>query len=164
MRPAPHPPGPGQESVWDYPRPPRLESCDSLVEVVLGGDLVARTRRALRVLATSHPPNYSIPAADFVEHSLRPCPGSSFCEWKGTASYYDVVNNGHVAERAAWVYPDPTPEFADLADHVAVYPGAMERCRVDGEVVRPQPGGFYGGWITSRVAGPFKGEPGTQYW
>lgn len=164
MRPVPHPRGPGQESVWDYPRPPRLETCDSLVEVALGGKLVASTRRALRVLETSHPPTYYLPAVDFVEHSLRACPGNSFCEWKGTACYFDVVSDGTVARRAAWFYPDPTPAFAELADHVAVYPGAMERCLVDGEVVRPQPGGFYGGWITSRVVGPFKGEPGTQYW
>ncbi|HLN79332.1 MAG TPA: DUF427 domain-containing protein [Nocardioidaceae bacterium] len=157
-------PGPGQESVWDYPRPPRVEPTSSLVEVVLGGRVVARTTRALRVLETSHPPTYYIPMADFAEGSLVPAAGTSFCEWKGTASYLDVHGGNVVAERAAWYYPEPSTAFAELRDHVAVYPGAMERCLVDGEVVRPQPGGFYGGWITSRVVGPFKGDPGTRSW
>ena len=152
------------ESVWDYPRPPRVERCTSLVEVVLGGEAVARTVRSLRVLETSHPPTYYLPVGDFVEGSLRPAAGSSFCEWKGTAGYLDVMGGERVAERAAWYYPDPRPEFAELADHVAVYAGLMDRCTVAGEVVRPQPGGFYGGWITSWVVGPFKGEPGTQGW
>jgi uncharacterized protein (DUF427 family) len=152
------------ESVWDYPRPPRLEPCDSVIEVVLGSEVVARTDRALRVLETSHPPTYYLPRADFVEGSLRPAEGSSVCEWKGTAAYLDVLGGGVVARRAAWYYPDPTPAFADLVDHVAVYAAAMDRCIVDGEVVRPQPGGFYGGWITSKVVGPFKGEPGSQLW
>jgi uncharacterized protein (DUF427 family) len=163
-RPSPQKPGPGQESVWDYPRPPRVEPTTEVVEIVLGGEVVASSRRALRVLETSHPPTYYIPAADFVEGSLRPAGGSSFCEWKGTAAYLDVIGGGEVAERAAWHYPRPTPEFEQLVDHVAVYPAAMDRCLVDSEVVRPQPGGFYGGWITSRVVGPFKGEPGTRFW
>jgi uncharacterized protein (DUF427 family) len=163
-RPSPQRPGPGQESVWDYPRPPRLEPTSELVEVVLGGEVVAGTLSALRVLETSHPPTYYIPVADFVEGSLREADGTSFCEWKGVAAYLDVLGGGKVAERAAWHYPRPTPEFARLVDHVAVYPAAMDRCLVDGEVVRPQPGGFYGGWITSRVVGPFKGEPGTRFW
>lgn len=152
------------ESVWDYPRPPRLEPCDSSIEVVLGGEVVARTERALRVLETSHPPTYYLPRADFVEGSLLPAEGSSLCEWKGTAAYLDVKGGGVVARRAAWFYPHPTPAFAALVDHVAVYAGAMDRCTVDGEVVRPQQGGFYGGWITSKVVGPFKGDPGSQLW
>jgi uncharacterized protein (DUF427 family) len=164
MRPRPEQPGPGQESVWDYPRPPRLEATSSLVEVVLGGETVARTTRALRVLETSHPPTYYIPLADFAEHGLVPAEGGSFCEWKGTAAYFDVHGGGVVAPRAAWHYPHPTPAFADLAGHVAVYPALVDRCLVDGEVARPQPGGFYGGWVTSTVAGPFKGGPGTQFW
>jgi uncharacterized protein (DUF427 family) len=150
--------------VWDYPRPPRVEPTSKRVEVVLGGEVVASTRRALRVLETSHPPTYYIPVADFVEGGLRPAEGQSFCEWKGVAAYLDVVGGGKVAERAAWHYPRPTSQFSRLVDHVAVYPGAVDRCLVDGEVVRPQPGGFYGGWITSRVVGPFKGEPGTRSW
>ncbi len=163
-RPEPERPGPGQESVWDYPRPPRVEPCASLVEVVLGGETVARTGRALRVLETSHPPTYYLPMSDFAEGSLRPAPGSSFCEWKGTAAYFDVVGGGVVADRAAWHYPHPAAGFTELAGHVAVYPAKVDRCVVDGEIVRPQPGGFYGGWITSKVVGPFKGDPGTLSW
>ena len=161
----PIPPGPGQESVWDYPRPPRLEPTSAVIEVVLGGVLVARTQDAFRVLETSHPPTYYLPRASFVPTALRPAGGSSFCEWKGTASYLDVVGGGgRVAARAAWHYPRPTKTFVDLVDHVAVYPAAMDRCTVDGEVVVPQPGGFYGGWVTSTVVGPFKGQPGTEHW
>jgi uncharacterized protein (DUF427 family) len=158
------PPGPGEESVWDYPRPPRVEATSALVEVVLGGEVVARTTSALRVLETSHPPTYYLPVADFAAGALVPAEGSSVCEWKGRAAYLDVRGGGRVAARAAWHYPDPTPAFAVLREHVALYPGAMDECRVDGEVVRPQPGGFYGGWITSGVVGPFKGEPGTWGW
>lgn len=164
MRPRAQEPGPGQESVWDYPRPPRVEPASELVEVVLGGEVVARTTAALRVLETSHPPTYYLPRSAFADGSLGPADGSSFCEWKGVAAYLDVVGGGLVAERAAWHYPTPTPPFAALVDHVAVYPGRMDRCLVDGEVVQPQPGGFYGGWITSRVVGPFKGVPGSMSW
>jgi uncharacterized protein (DUF427 family) len=152
------------ESVWDYPRPPRVEPCTSVIEVLLGGEVVARTASSLRVLETSHPPTYYLPVSAFVEGSLRPAAGTSFCEWKGTAAYLDVIGGDEVAERAAWHYPHPTEPFAVLVDHVAVYPGRMDRCTVDGEVVTPQPGGFYGGWITSHVVGPFKGEPGTRGW
>ncbi len=157
-------PGPGRESVWDYPRPPRLEPTGELVEVVLGGVVVARSTRALRVLETSHPPTYYLPAGDFLPGALRPAAGTSWCEWKGQAAYLDVVGGDVVAERAGWTYPRPQPPYEALAGHVAVYPGRMDRCTVDGETVRPQPGDFYGGWITSRVAGPFKGEPGTRFW
>ena len=135
--------------------------------IELGGVRVAETTPdapALRVLETSHPPTYYLPRAAFAPGSLRPTEGTSFCEWKGQAAYLDVLGGGRVAARAAWCYPQPTPTFAALRDHVAVYPAAMDRCLVDGEVVRPQPGGFYGGWITSRVVGPFKGEPGTWGW
>lgn len=159
-----HEPGPGQESVWDYPRPPRLERTDEVVEVELGGRTIARTTRALRVLETSHPPTYYLPVEDVATGVLRPAGGSSFCEWKGRAAYLDVVSGDRVAERAAWHYPEPTGPFAELCGHVAVYPGRMDRCLVDGERVLAQPGGFYGGWITSRVVGPFKGEPGTMGW
>jgi len=163
-RPAPDRPGPGQESVWDYPRPPRLESTANDIEVVLGGVVIARTSAALRVLETSHPPTYYLPMSSFVEGALRPAGGGSLCEWKGRAAYFDVVGADAVAERAAWHYPSPTPDFAGIVGHVALYPGAMDRCTVDGEVVRPQPGGFYGGWVTSAVVGPFKGDPGTMSW
>ena len=163
-RPEPHPPGPGQESVWDYPRPPLLERTSSRIEVVLGGRVVARTSDALRVLETSHPPTYYLPRSCFAVGALRPADGGSLCEWKGQAAYLDVVGGDAVAPRAAWHYPTPTPSYADIVDHVALYPGAMDRCTVDGEVVQPQPGGFYGGWVTSRVVGPFKGDPGTMFW
>jgi uncharacterized protein (DUF427 family) len=171
-RPVPAQPGPGQESVWDYPRPPRLEQRSEHVEVWLGGVLVASTDAPLRVLETSHPPTYYLPMSCFADGALREAGGGSFCEWKGQASYLDVVggpphsSSGEqvVAERAAWYYPRPTRPFADILDHVALYPGAMDRCTVDGEQVTAQPGGFYGGWVTSRVVGPFKGDPGTMTW
>ncbi len=149
------------ESVWDYTRPPRLESTEELVEIVLGGVVVANTKAAYRVLETSHPPTYYVPADAFAEGVLRPAEGSSFCEWKGRAAYLDLVTPDRTAARAGWTYPSPSSAFAALIDHVAVYPGRVDECRVDGEVVRPQAGGFYGGWITSGVTGPFKGEPAT---
>jgi uncharacterized protein (DUF427 family) len=160
----PERPGPGQESVWDYPRPPRVEPTSALVEIVLGGVRVASTRAAYRVLETSHPPTYYLPADAFATGALRPAEGSSVCEWKGRASYLDVLGGTVVAARAAWTYPEPTSPFEVIAGHVAVYPAAMDRCTVDGETVVPQPGGFYGGWVTSGVVGPFKGGPGTHGW
>ena len=163
-RPVPEPAGPGQESVWGYPRPPRLEHTSHEIEVVLGGQVVARTSAALRVLETSHPPTYYLPMVDFVEGALRPAGGGSLCEWKGQAAYLDVVGGDTVAERAGWYYPFPTPSFAAIVDHVALYPGRMDRCTLDGEVVRAQPGGFYGGWVTSSIVGPIKGEPGSAGW
>ena len=163
-RPTPEQPGPGQESVWDYPRPPRLERTDAMVEVLLGGEPVARTTAAIRVLETSHPPTYYLHRSAFVPGSLRTARGGSYCEWKGQASYLDVVGGDVVAARAGWFYPVPTAAYTALVDHVAVYPGLVDRCTVDGEVVRPQPGGFYGGWVTSKVVGPFKGDPGTLLW
>ncbi|MGX7729827.1 DUF427 domain-containing protein [Rhodococcus sp. 2H158] len=162
--PVPDPAGPGQESVWDYPRPPVVRRSDELVEVWFGGQLVARTRNPLRLLETSHPPTYYLPRTCFAEGVLRPVPGSTVCEWKGRADYFDVVAGGHVAERAAWHYPRPVAGYEALVGHVAVMPGPMDGCFVDGERVRPQAGGFYGGWITDRVVGPFKGGPGSRYW
>ena len=157
-------PGPGQESVWDYPRPPRVEPSAELVEVVLGGQVVARTRASYRVLETSHPPTYYLPRDAFAEGALKPVPGSTFCEWKGRASYFDLAVAGRTAARAAWTYADPTDGFLALLDHVAVMPGLVDECRVEGERVRAQAGGFYGGWVTDRVVGPFKGGPGTTGW
>ena len=158
----------GQRSVWDFPRPPALERTDETVEVALGGVTIARTRAAYVVLETSHPPTYYLPVVDFFAGSLRPARGGSLCEWKGRASYLDLLGGDPlgqvVASRAAWSYPEPTPAFAELVDHVALYPGATDRCLVDGVEVQPQPGGFYGGWIVPWVAGPFKGEPGTRGW
>ena len=164
MRPAPQRPGPGQESVWDYPRPPRVEPTDSVVEIRLGNAVVARTTEALRVLETSHPPTYYLPLAAFAPGVLRPAAGSSYCEWKGDAAYYDLVGGTRTAARAGWGYPRPSPGFEALVGHVAVMPGAVDACTVDGEVVVAQEGGFYGGWITSRVVGPFKGGPGSRGW
>lgn len=162
--PDPDPVGPGQESVWDYPRPPSLVESTELVEVVLDGVTVARTSRSWRVLETSHPPTYYLPRESFAEGALRPAPGSSYCEWKGVAAYFDLVAGDVVASRAGWTYPEPTRGFEPLAGAVAVMPSAVDRCLVDGEVVRPQVGGFYGGWITDRVVGPFKGGPGSAWW
>jgi uncharacterized protein (DUF427 family) len=163
-RPAPDPTGPGQESVWDYPRPPRVESSGERVEVELGGLVVATTDRSLRVLETSHPPTYYLPRDAFSPGVLHPAEVSTRCEWKGQAAYFDLVTPSRTAARSAWTYPDPAAGFAGLVDHVAVMPGLVDRCTVDGEVVRPQEGGFYGGWITDRVAGPFKGGSGTWGW
>jgi uncharacterized protein (DUF427 family) len=134
------------------------------VVVVLGGVEVCRTTRALRVLETSHPPSWYLPAADWAPGALVPAAGSSVCEWKGLAAYLDVVGGGRTAARAAWTYPDPVAAYAVLRDHVAVYPAAMDVCTVAGEVVRPQEGGFYGGWVTDDVVGPFKGVPGSYGW
>jgi uncharacterized protein (DUF427 family) len=157
-------PGAGQESVWDYPRPPRLEPSGEVVEIRLGGRVIARTDRALRVLETSHPPVYYLPAEAFSEGALRPGEGTTYCEFKGEATYFDLVTPGRTAPRAGWTYPAPTAGFEALLGHVAVMPAAMDECTVDGEVVVAQEGGFYGGWITARVVGPFKGGPGTAGW
>jgi uncharacterized protein (DUF427 family) len=155
------PPGPGQESVWDYPRPPRLERTPKRLEVVFGGILIADTLQGWRVLETSHPPVYYLPQEDLRMEFLTDVGGGSFCEWKGTARYWDVLVEGKRARKAAWSYPDPTPSFTPIRDHLAFYAGHMDECRVDGEVVTPQPGGFYGGWVTQDVVGPFKGGPGS---
>jgi len=134
------------------------------VVVRLGGVILADTRDALRVLETSHPPAYYLPRSAFAADALAPAPGSSMCEYKGRAAYLDVRAGGKVARRAAWTYPSPLPGYESLAEHVSLYPAAVDACEVDGERVRPQEGGFYGGWITSRVVGPFKGAPGTLGW
>ena len=152
------------ESVWDYPRPPRVEATSERVEIVLGGQVVASSTRAVRVLETSHPPTYYVPADDFAAGVLHPADGTSWCEWKGHAAYHDLVAGDVRAQRVAWSYPEPTAGYEVLRDMVAVYPGRVDRCTVDGELVRPQPGGFYGGWITDAVTGPFKGSPGTTGW
>lgn len=150
--------------MWDYPRPPRLEVFRGSITVEFGGRTVASTTTGWRVLETSHPPTYYLPADSFSPGILHPAAGSSWCEWKGQAAYYDVVVGDQVAPRAAWTYPHPTPGFEPLAGAVAVMAAQMDRCTVDGEQVVPQPGGFYGGWITSWVVGPFKGVPGSMGW
>ena len=158
-------PGPGQESVWDYPRPPHCEPTTSQIEVVYNKVVIASTVSAYRVLETSHSPVYYIPPSDIVTGALRPSGRRpSFCEFKGLATYFNVVVDDFVERDAAWAYPVPSASYAELADHVAFYPARMDGCYVDGELAQPQPGGFYGGWITSKVVGPFKGGPGSHNW
>jgi uncharacterized protein (DUF427 family) len=164
MRPQRLVPGPGQESVWDYPRPPRVELVARRLRVVVGGRTVAETTRGQRVLETSHPPVYYFPADDVDAASLRPVAGTTGCEWKGTARYFDVVVGEDVRRRAVWAYPQPTAGMEAIRDAVAFYAGLADECTVAGQVVAPQPGGFYGGWITPDVVGPFKGGPGTAGW
>lgn len=164
-RPRPLPAAPGQESVWDYPRPPRLERTPKRLLVVLGGETIADTVEAFRVLETGHPPVYYLPPSAFAPGALTPGRArGSFCEWKGWASYFSVRGGGQTEQDAAWAYPQPAPGFEAMAGYVALYAGRVDRCTVDGEPVTPQPGGFYGGWITSDVVGPFKGGPGSMGW
>lgn len=163
-RPVPHPPGPGQESVWDYPRPPALDPSSRAVRIEHAGAVVAETTAAIRILETSHPPTWAIPPSDVDGDLIEPAPGRSVCEWKGVASYWTVVVGEARAEAVAWSYPKPTEGYESITDHLCFYAARMDRCTVDGEVVVPQPGAFYGGWITSDVVGPFKGEPGTMWW
>jgi uncharacterized protein (DUF427 family) len=158
------PPGPGQESVWDYPRPPRVEPTSRRVRVVFGGVTIADTRRALRVLETSHPPTYYIPPDDIRMEYLTPTGRRSFCEFKGSASYYTVQVGEKRADHAAWAYARPSPGYEAIAGYVAFYPSRMDACYVDDEQVVAQEGDFYGGWITSDIVGPFKGGPGTWGW
>jgi len=152
----------GQESVWDYPRPPIVVACSATVEVKDKDRIVAKSTRACRVLETASPPTYYIPRQDVDESALVIAPGSSFCEWKGAASYWSLAWDPR-GEPIAWSNEDPSAEFAQLRDHVSFYPGRIA-CYVDGERVRPQPGGFYGGWLTEEIVGPIKGEPGTGSW
>jgi uncharacterized protein (DUF427 family) len=153
------------ESVWDYPRPPRVEPANRRIRVELGGETIVDTLRAHRVLETTHPPVYYVPPEDIASGALVASGDrTTFCEWKGVASYYDVVAGGKRAERAAWTYSGPTRGFEVIRDAVAFYPSAMDACLVDDERVEPQPGGFYGGWITADIVGPFKGDTGTCGW
>lgn len=164
MRPRPDPAAPGQESVWSFPRPAIAEPTTAHIVVEHRGLIVADTRRAIRTLETSHPPSYYIPRADIAPDMLRRAGGSSFCEWKGTATYWDVIVGDTVLPRVGWSYANPTRAFAALRNHVAFYVAPFDRCSVDGEMAMPQPGDFYGGWITSGFAGPFKGVAGSQGW
>ncbi len=145
-------PGRVPESVWDYPRPPRLERSRRHIRVEFGGEVIAETDRAFRVLETSHPPTYYIPPEDVRTERLERSEHTSFCEWKGRAVYYDVEVDGHLVRNAAWSYPQPSPAFTDLTDCLAFYAAKMDRCTVDGEEVAAEAGGFYGGWITSDVS------------
>ncbi|HEX2031010.1 MAG TPA: DUF427 domain-containing protein [Actinomycetota bacterium] len=163
-RPERVPPGPGQESVWDYPRPPRIEPSRRPVRVAFAGETLAASDRALRVLETAGPPTYYVPLDDVTPDVLVPVEGhTTVCEWKGVARYFDVVAGGRRARLAAWSYPSPSPGYEGLAGYVSFYPRRVE-CFLGDERVRPQPGGYYGGWITSEIVGPFKGEAGTEGW
>ena len=156
-------PGPGQESVWDYPRPPRIVSDSREVVVLWGERRVASTRRAQRVLETASPPGFYLPMADVDARYLEPAPGRSMCEWKGAARYWSVRDRDEVLAAVGWSYPEPYAGMDALADHIAFYPSTLA-CFVDGARVVPQPGHFYGGWITPDVTGPFKGTPGSEGW
>jgi uncharacterized protein (DUF427 family) len=152
------------ESVWDYPRPPRLELSGDHVVVTHNRRVIVDTKSPVRILETSHPPTYYLPRADVDVSILEPVEGTTFCEFKGRASYADLVVGGSRLSRAVWWYDNPSPGYLELVDHIALYPGRVDQCTVNGEVVQAQDGDFYGGWITSRVTGPFKGAPGTLGW
>lgn len=165
LRPTPNPlTAPNQESVWSYPRPPRVEPVGARLRAIFEGVVIADTTAGYRVLETSHPPTYYFPRVDIRPESLVPASGGSFCEWKGRAAYFTVVGPTRRAERAAWTYPDPTLPFRAIAGHVAFFAGPMDACFVGDEQVTPQPGGFYGGWMTGAVVGPVKGVPGSEGW
>ena len=157
-------PGPGQESVWDYPRPPRVVPSRRRVRVEFAGAVIAESVAAQRILETSGPPCWYIPAQDVRMELLEPVEKVTVCEWKGLATHYDVVVGDRRARQAAWSYPTPNPGYEAIAGYVAFYPARVDACFVESERVRPQPGEYYGGWITDDVVGPFKGEPGTSHW
>ncbi len=164
MRPVPDPINPGQESVWSYPRPAVAEPTNAHIVIEHHGRIIADTHACIRILETSHPPSYYIPPADVARDVLRRADGNSFCEWKGAAVYWDIVFGNMVLPRVGWSYPRPNAAFANLRDHIAFYAGPFDRCSVDGAIVEPQPSAFYGGWITDKLAGPFKGVPGSRFW
>ncbi|MBE7247525.1 MAG: DUF427 domain-containing protein [Actinomycetospora chiangmaiensis] len=163
-RPVPDPVQPGEESVWAYPRPPRLEPVAERLRVVLGGAVIAETTAGFRVLETSHPPTYYLPPDAIAPGALSNPRRGGICEWKGQATLFDVQGGDRRAPGAAWTYADPTPDFRAIAGYVAFYAGPMDGCFVGADRVTPQPGTFYGGWITPGIVGPFKGGPGTMGW
>lgn len=157
------PPAPGQESVWDYPRPPRIDPDPRLVRVLHQGTILAETRNALRVLETASPPTFYLPPEDVRTELLERAPGGSMCEWKGSATYWSLVGAAPALTNVGWSYETPFPEFSSIRRHLSFYPSKLE-CFVDEHRVDPQPGGFYGGWVTPEIVGPFKGDPGTGGW
>jgi uncharacterized protein (DUF427 family) len=157
-------PGPGQESVWDYPRPPALERTDAHLRVEVGGVAVAETHRGWRTMETSQPPAFYFPPDDVRVELLVPTTTLTFCEWKGQAAYASIRVDDRLVPDAAWKYDHPTARFEAITGHWSFYAQRVDRCTVDGEVVVPMEGSFYGGWITSKVVGPFKGGPGTAGW
>lgn len=154
----------GQESVWDYPRPPKLEPVKNTLRVEFAGEVLAKTSNGFRVLETSHPPVYYIPEKDVRLDLLTPIQGATNCEWKGQAQYFDIQVGAKKSEQIAWRYLNPVAEFTPIKGHFAFYAGRVDACYVDHELVQAQPGKFYGGWITSKVVGPFKGGPGSWGW
>ncbi|MFG1924982.1 DUF427 domain-containing protein [Cryptosporangium sp. NPDC048952] len=152
------------ESVWEYPRPPRLERAGRRVTIAHAGQVIVDSDRCWRVLETSHPPVYYVPRDEIADGVLEPAAGQSFCEFKGVADYWDLVVGAARVPRVGWSYADPTPAYVELTGAVAFYPSRVDECRVAGELVQPQEGDFYGGWITADVTGPFKGAPGTMGW
>ncbi len=157
-------PGPGQESVWDYPRPPRIETVQRRIRVLVGGTVIADSERALRVIETAGAPVYYVPREDVRVDLLARTLHSTHCEWKGDASYWTVKVDGRNVENVAWSYETPTPSFEPIAGHLAFYASRVDEAWVGDERATPQPGGFYGGWVTSRIVGPIKGEPGSAGW
>lgn len=156
-------PGPGQESVWDYPRPPRIDGTPRIVQVRQGRTVIAETSRAVRVLETASPPTIYVPPEDVRTDLLARAPGASVCEWKGSATYWSLIIDGCKTPNVAWSYEQPFPEFEALRDYISFYPAKLE-CYVDGQRAKAQVGGFYGGWVTPDVVGPFKGQAGTGTW
>lgn len=152
-----------QESVWDYPRPPICVADSRTVTIKLRDTVIASTTSAIRVLETASPPTIYIPPNDVQFDCLQPALGSSFCEWKGSATYWSVHIAGRTVSQAGWSYPEPSNAFQSIASYLSFYPAKVV-CLIDGEIVRPQPGGFYGGWVTDEIIGPYKGEPGTSGW
>ena len=163
-RPRPITPGAGQESVWDYPRPPRVERVPERVRVVVGGTAIADSTAALRVLETAGAPVYYVPQHDVRMDLLRPSPHRTWCEWKGEASYWSLHDGARDVSNIAWTYEHPKPGYEALTGHLAFYAGKVDEAWLGDERASPQPGRFYGGWVTPRIVGPFKGEPGTERW
>lgn len=163
-RPKPIKPEKGQESVWDYPRPPAIKLFKGSVEVIHSGETIVRTTRAIRILETSHPPVFYLPLIDVNSEFLKDSEQRSFCEWKGMAHYFHFVVKGELIQNAAWYYPEPNERYAALKNHIAIYPSKVDECFVNGEKVQAQEGDFYGGWITNDIVGPFKGSPGSFGW
>ena len=157
-------PGPGQESVWDYPRPPRVEPSTKHVRIEHAGSVIAESRRAIRVLETAGAPVWYLPPDDVRTELLEPAAGQTVCEWKGTASYFHVRIGDELARRAAFTYRTPASGYEAIAGYIGFYASRVDSATVDGETVRPQPGGFYAGWITDEIVGPVKGEPGSEGW
>ncbi len=164
MNKQPQKPAEGQESVWDYPRPPRVEATTKRIRVIFNGVVIADTTRAIRVLETSHPPSYYIPQDDIKMEYFAATKARSFCEFKGGASYWTITVAGQTSDDAAWSYARPNKDYEAITDHLAFYISRVDEAYVDDEKVIPQAGDFYGGWITRDIVGPFKGGTGTQGW